>query len=176
QHTIDEVERALHDALKVVGVAIEDQSFVVGGGAVEAELAYQLRKYAPSVGGREQLAIEMFANALEIIPRTLAENAGMDPIDSLLKLRSEHQKGNRGIGIDAISGTVSDLLKKNVIEPTRVKSHAIESATEVATMILRIDDVISSKKSKSETPPGGGSQGAGGMGGGPEGMGGMPPM
>ena len=178
QHTIDEVERALHDALKVVGVAIEDQSFVVGGGAVEAELAYQLRKYAPSVGGREQLAIEMFANALEIVPRTLAENAGMDPIDTLLKLRSEHQKGNKNIGVDALSGTVGDLLKKNVIEPTRVKSHAIESATEVATMILRIDDVISSKKSKSEGAQGG-RPGAPGMGGGPEGMGGMgemPPM
>jgi thermosome len=173
QHTIDEVERALHDALKVVGVAIEDHSFVTGGGAIEAELAYQLRNYAPTVGGREQLAIETFSNALEIVPRTLAENAGMDPIDSLLKLRSDHQRGNKNVGIDAMDGTVSDMLKKNVVEPTRVKSHAIESATEVATMILRIDDVISSKKSKSEGPPGG-MGGGGGMG--PEGMGGMPPM
>ena len=172
QHTIDEVERALHDALKVVGVAIEDQSFVTGGGAIEAELAYQLKKYAPTVGGREQLAIETFANALEIVPRTLAENAGMDPIDSLLKLRSEHQTGNKNVGIDAMDGTVGDLFKKNVLEPVRVKSHAIESATEVATMILRIDDVISSRKSKSEGPPGGMPPGMGG----PEGMGGMPPM
>lgn len=171
QHTIDEVDRALHDALKVVGVAIEDQLFVTGGGAVEAELAYQLRKYAPTVGGREQLAIETFASSLEIVPRTLAENAGMDPIDSLLKLRSEHQKGNKNVGIDAMEGIVGDLLKKNVVEPTRVKSHAIESATEVATMILRIDDIISSKKSRGEGPPGG----MPGMGG-PEGMGGMPPM
>ena len=172
QHTIDEVERALHDALKVVGVAIEDQSFVTGGGAIEAELAYQLKKYAPTVGGREQLAIETFANALEIVPRTLAENAGMDPIDSLLKLRSEHQTGNKNAGIDAMEGAVGDLFKKNVVEPVRVKSHAIESATEVATMILRIDDVISSKKSRSEGPPGGMPPGMGG----PEGMGGMPPM
>jgi chaperonin GroEL (HSP60 family) len=173
QHTIDEVERALHDALKVVGVAIEDQSFVTGGGAIEAELAYQLRKYAPTVGGREQLAIETFANALEIIPRTLAENAGMDPIDSLLKLRSEHQTGNKNAGIDTMEGIVGDLFKKNVVEPVRVKSHAIESATEVATMILRIDDVISSRKSGGGGPPGGGMPP--GMGG-PEGMGGMPPM
>ncbi len=173
QHTIDEVERALHDALKVVGVAIEDQAFVTGGGAAEAELSYQLRQYAPSVGGREQLAIETFANALEIIPRTLAENAGMDSIDSLLKLRSDHQKGNKNAGIDALESKVGDLFKKNVLEPTRVKTHAIESATEVATMILRIDDVISSKKSRSEGPPGGGP---GGPGMGPEGMGGMPPM
>ncbi len=173
QHTIDEVERALHDALKVVGVAIEDQSFVTGGGAIEAELAYQLKKYAPTVGGREQLAIETFANALEIIPRTLAENAGMDPIDSLLKLRSEHQTGNKNAGIDTMEGSVGDLFKKNVVEPVRVKSHAIESATEVATMILRIDDVISSKKSGGGGPPGGGMPP--GMGG-PEGMGGMPPM
>lgn len=171
QHTIDEVERALHDALKVVGVAIEDQSFVTGGGAIEAELSYQLRKYAPSVGGREQLAIETFSNALEVIPRTLAENAGIDPMDSLLKLRSEHQIGNKNAGIDAAEGKVGDMFKKNVVEPTRVKTHAIESATEVATMILRIDDVISSRKSRSEGPPGGGP---GGMG--PEGMGGMPPM
>ncbi len=173
QHTIDEVERALHDALKVVGVAIEDQSFVTGGGAIEAELAYQLRKYAPTVGGREQLAIETFANALEIIPRTLAENAGMDPIDSLLKLRSEHQTGNKNAGIDTMEGIVGDLFKKNVVEPVRVKSHAIESATEVATMILRIDDVISSRKSGGGGSPGGGMPP--GMGG-PEGMGGMPPM
>ncbi|MEM0134994.1 MAG: thermosome subunit beta [Thermoplasmatales archaeon] len=177
QHTIDEVERALHDALKVVGVAIEDQSFVTGGGAIEAELAYQLKKYAPTIGGREQLAIETFANALEIIPRTLAENAGMDPIDSLLKLRSEHQTGNKNAGIDTADGNVGDLSKKNVVEPVRVKSHAIESATEVATMILRIDDVISSKKSGAGgqpggTPPGGMPPGMGG----PEGMGGMPPM
>lgn len=174
QHTIDEVERALHDALKVVGVAIEDESFVPGGGAIEAELAYQLRKYAPTVGGREQLAVEAFSSALEIIPRTLAENAGMDPIDTLLHLRSDHEKGKKSAGVDATEGKVGDLFKKNVIEPTRVKSHAIEAATEVATMILRIDDIISSKKSRSEGPPGGGGVPPG-MGG-PEGMGGMPPM
>lgn len=177
QHTIDEVERALHDALKVVGVAIEDGSVVVGGGATESELSLELRKYAPSIGGREQLAIEAFANALEIIPRTLAENAGMDPIDTLLSLRAEHQKGNKNYGVDAIEGKTGDMLKKNVIEPVRVKKHAIESATEVATMILRIDDVISSKKSKPEGQ-GAGSEGAPGMGGmgGMGGAGGMPPM
>jgi chaperonin GroEL (HSP60 family) len=177
QHTIDEVERALHDALKVVGVAIEDESFVPGGGAIEAELAYQLRKFAPTVGGREQLAVEAFSTALEIIPRTLAENAGMDPIDALLTLRSAHEKGRKNEGVDAFEGKVGDLFKKNVIEPTRVKSHAIEAATEVATMILRIDDVISSRKSKGENPPGGGMPpGMGGGGEGMGGMGGMPPM
>ena len=172
EHVVDEAERALHDALKVVGVALEDGFAVAGGGAAEIELALRLREYAPSVGGREQLAIEAFADALEIIPRTLAENAGMDAIDIIMKLKAEHQKGNKHAGVDVIEGKISDMVEKKVIEPMRVKMQAIESATEVATMILRIDDVIAAKRS--ETPKGGqgGQGGPGGMGG----MGGMPGM
>ena len=169
QHTIDEVDRALHDALKVVGVTLEDGTLVPGGGAIEAEIAKELRKFAPTIGGREQLAIESFANAVEVIPRTLAENAGMDPIDTLLQIRAEHEKGNLNIGVDALNGVVGDVYSKNVIEPARVKKHAIESATEVATMLLRIDDVIAAKKSKPEEKKEGGQ-------GGPGGEGGMPPM
>ncbi len=172
EHVVDEAERALHDALKVVGVALEDGYAVAGGGATEIELALKLREYAPSVGGREQLAIEKFADALEIIPRTLAENAGLDAIDIIMKLKAEHQAGKKYAGIDVFEGKIVDMVERKVIEPMRVKKQAIESATEVATMILRIDDVIASKKS--ETPKGGqgGPGGPGGMGG----MGGMPGM
>ncbi len=174
EHVVDEVERALHDALKVVAVALEDGVAVPGGGATEVELAMKLREYAPSVGGREQLAIEKFADALEIIPRTLAENAGLDAIDIMMKLKAEHQKGNKHAGVDVLEGTISDMLEKKVIEPLRVKKQAIESATEVATMILRIDDVIAAKgsdKGKAPAPPAGGEMGGmGGMGGGMPGM------
>ncbi len=173
EHVVDEAERALHDALKVVGVAIEDEVAVAGGGATEIELSLKLRDYAPSVGGREQLAIEAFADALEVVPRTLAENAGMDAIDIIMKLKAEHQAGKKFAGVDVIEGKISDMKEEKVIEPLRVKKQAIESATEAATMILRIDDVIASKKS--ETPPGA-QGGPGGMPGGmgaPGGMGGM---
>ncbi len=168
EHVVDEVERALHDALRVVGIALEDKKAVPGGGAPEIEVALKLKDYAPTVGGREQLAIEGFAQALEMIPRTLAENAGLDAIDMLIKLRSAHEsQKNRNMGIDAFSGDIGDMMEKKIIEPARVKTQAISSAAEVATMILRIDDVIASKKS-SGPPPGAG----GGMGG----MGGMPGM
>ncbi len=173
EHVVDEAERALHDALKVVGVAMEDGYAVAGGGAAEIELALRLREFAPSVGGREQLAIEAFADALEIIPRTLAENAGMDAIDIIMKLKAEHQKGNKHAGVDVIEGKISDMVEKKVIEPMRVKKQAIESATEVATMILRIDDVIAAKRTE---PPKGGQGGPGGPGGMGGGMGGMPGM
>ncbi len=174
EHVVDEAERALHDALKVVGVALEDGYAVAGGGATDIELALKLREYAPSVGGREQLAIEKFADALEIIPRTLAENAGLDAIDIIMKLKAEHQKGNKHAGIDVFDGKIVDMVEKKVIEPMRVKKQAIESATEVATMILRIDDVIAAKKSEG---PKGGQGGPGGMPGGMGGMGGgMPGM
>ncbi|MGC8630669.1 MAG: thermosome subunit beta [Thermoplasmata archaeon] len=179
EHVIAEVERALHDALKVVSVAIEEGVAVPGGGAIETELAMQLRKYAPTVGGREQLAIEAFANALEVIPRTLAENAGMDAINILIDIRSQHEKGNKGFGIDVFSNKAKDMFEEGVIEPAKVKEQAIESAMEVATMILRIDDVIQSKKREGQPGgmPGGGMPG-GGMGGMPGmgGMGGMPEM
>ncbi len=164
EHVVDEVERSLHDALRVVGVALEDGKAVPGGGAPEIEVALQLRDYAPSVGGREQLAIEAFAQAMEVIPRTLAENAGLDAIDMLIKLRSAHEsKKKRSAGLDVHTGDIEDMRKKKVIEPIRVKRQAISSATDVATMILRIDDVIAAKKSS--PPPSGGGGGMGGMGG-----------
>lgn len=170
EHVVDEVERALHDALKVVAVAVEDGVVVPGGGAPEMEVALRLRDYGQSVGGREQLAIEAFAEALEIIPWTLAENAGMDMIDVLIELKNAHtKKSGKSHGVNVLGNKVSDMLAENVIEPLRVKTQAILSATEVASMVLRIDDVIASKKlSPSEKmPPGGGGMG---------GMGGMPGM
>ncbi len=169
EHVIDESERALHDALKVTAVAIEDGKAIPGGGSAEIEMSLGLTKYGSKVGGREQLAIEAFAKATEIIPWTLAENAGLDSINVLIKLRSEHEgKKKKAAGIDVSTGNVRDMAKQNIIEPLRVKTQAIESATDVANMILRIDDVIAAKKGMGGPPPG-----AGGM---PGGMGGMPGM
>jgi chaperonin GroEL (HSP60 family) len=172
EHVVDEVERALHDAIRVVGVAIEDGKATPGGGATEIEVALRLRDYASTVGGREQLAIEAFADALEIIPWTLGENAGLDSIDLLIELKSKHEgkKANKNAGVDVYSGKVKDMIKLNVMEPIRVKTQAVKSATDVAAMILRIDDIIASKQMEGP-PPGAGAPGMGGMGG----MGGMPP-
>jgi len=168
EHVVDELERGMHDALKVVGVALEDGKYVAGGGAAEIELALKLRDYAASVGGREQLAIQAFADAVEVVPRALAENAGLDPIDMLVALRSAHERGEKNAGLDVFLGEPTDMVKAGVIEPLRVKTQAISSGTESATMILRIDDVIAS--SKASMPAGGGMPpGAGGMG--MEGMG-----
>lgn len=165
-HIIDESDRALHDALKVVAVAVEDGMVIPGGGSAEIELSMGLTKFGTKVGGREQLAIEAYAKATEIIPWTLAENAGLDSIDILIKLRSEHEgKKLKTAGINLDTGKVVDMKKFNIIEPLRVKTQAIESATDVANMILRIDDVIAGKKGAGGPPPG-----AGGM---PPGMGGM---
>jgi chaperonin GroEL (HSP60 family) len=173
EHVVDEVERILHDALRVVSAAVEDGKAVAGGGSPEVELSLLLKDYAANVGGREQLAIEAFANALDVIPRTLGENAGLDPINVLIKLRAEHgKKGGKTAGVNILSGEPQDMLKANVIEPLRVKTQAIESATEVAGMILRIDDVIASKKTPTPPPGAGGHEHGGGMGG----MGGMPGM
>ena len=172
EHVVDEVERALHDALKVVGVAIEEQKMVAGGGSLEIEIGLKLKKYATTVGGREQLAIEAFARAMDIIPWSLSENAGLDTIDTLIKLKSQHEidENNKYLGVDVFTGEPKDMLKERVIEPLKVKRHAILAATDVASMILRIDDVIASKKT--DMPPGGGGMPpGGGMGG----MGGMPP-
>ncbi len=166
EHVVDEVERALHDALKVVSVAIEDGVAVAGGGAPEIELSLRLKDYGQSVGGREQLAIEAFSEALEIIPWTLAENAGMDMIDVVIELKNAHnKKSGKNFGVNVLENRVSDMLIAKVIEPLRVKTQAIQSATEVASMILRIDDVIASRKmSPSEMgPPKGGMGGMGGM-------------
>jgi len=163
EHVAAEAERALHDALRVVGVAIEDETLVAGGGSPEVELALRLREYASTLKGREQLAVAKFADALEVIPRTLAENAGLDPIDMLVEMRSQHEKGNKTAGLNVFTGKVVDMWKEGVVEPLRVKTQAISSGTEAATMILRIDDVLSSK-SGGGMPPGG-PGGMGGMGG-----------
>jgi chaperonin GroEL (HSP60 family) len=170
EHVVDEIERALEDALRVVALSVEDGKIVAGGGAPEVELALRLREYAATVGGRSQLAIEAFANAMEIIPRTLAENAGLDAINSLVDLRSAHEKGLKTHGLNVYTGKVVDMIQEGVVEPLRVKTQAIGSATEVATMILRIDDVIAAKELKGAPP------GAGGMPPGMGGMGGMPGM
>lgn len=153
EHVVDELERSLEDALNVVAVAIEDGKTVIGGGAAATEISLGLRDYASTVGGREQIAIEAFANAIEIIPRTLAENAGLDPIDVLIDIRKAHKKGNKNAGINLFTGKISDMKESNVIEPFRVGKQAIESATDAAVMILRIDDVIASKAPEGKAPP-----------------------
>ncbi|MFX1386295.1 MAG: thermosome subunit beta [Promethearchaeota archaeon] len=166
---VDEVERAIHDALCVIRDVVEDQKLVGGGGAPELETAIQLRTFASTLGGREQLAVEVFADSLDIIPKTLAENAGLDQIDTLMKLRAAHQQGNKFAGHDLDTGdVVNDMAKAGVVEPTVVKVQAIKSSTEATSMILRIDDVIAS--AKSAMPPGMPPGGPGGM---PPGMGGM---
>ncbi|MBE0525821.1 MAG: thermosome subunit, partial [Candidatus Thorarchaeota archaeon] len=148
---------------------VEDGTYVAGGGSVEAEIAKRLEAYANKIGGREQLAIEAFAESLLIIPKTLAENGGHDPIDIIADLNKDHSSAT-GIwfGVDVFNGKTGDMMKTGVIEPTRVKSQAIRAAAEAAQMILRIDDVIAARAS-SGPPPG---MGGGGMGG----MGGMPGM
>jgi len=146
---IDEAERSIHDALYVVRDVIQEPKIVAGGGAIEAEIAKELRKFAPKIGGREQLAIEAFAEAMESIPKTLSENAGLEAIDVLVKLRSEHDKAEgQYTGINVLSGKVVNMYEKGVIDPVSVKEQAIKSAAEVAAMILRIDDVIASTKPK----------------------------
>jgi thermosome len=174
EHVVDELDRALEDALRVVSVAVEDKKFVAGGGAPEIELSLRLRDYAASVGGRAQLAIEAFANALEIIPRTLAENAGLDPIDKLVELRAAHERGEKTAGLNVIDSKIEDMLASGVVEPLRVKTQAVSSAAEAAVMILRIDDVIAASKMSKEGMPGPEEMGGmGGMGGMPPGMGGF---
>ena len=163
EHVVDEADRALHDALKVTAVAMEDGIALPGGGSMEIELSLALDKFGSKVGGREQLAIEAFSRATEIIPWTLAENAGLDAIDVLIKLRSEHEgKKRKTAGIDVNTGKVVDMQKANIIEPMRVKTQAIQAASEVAIMILRIDDVIAARKGAGG-PPGGMPGGMGGM-------------
>jgi thermosome len=158
ERMVDEAERAMIDALSVVSDVTENNKIVAGGGAVEIEVAKELRKYATKVGGREQLAIEAFASAMEIIPRTLTENAGFDPIDVLVELRSVHDKdAGKYMGINVFTGKVQNSLESGIVEPLTVKEQAIKSAAESASMILRIDDVIMSKAPKGG--PGGGMPG-----------------
>jgi thermosome len=166
ERMVDEAERAMTDALSVVSDVIENNKIVAGGGAVEIEVAKELRRYATKVGGREQLAVEAFADAVEVIPRTLAENAGLEPIDVLVDLRSAHEKEDgKYIGINVFTGKTQNSLDNGVIEPISVKEQAIKSAAESAAMILRIDDVITAKAPK------GGPGGPGGPGGMPGGEG-----
>jgi thermosome len=153
EHVVDEVERALEDAIGDLCAVIGDGKIVAGGGAPEIEVARQLREYSTKLSGREQLAVKAFADAMEVIPRTLAENAGLDPIDMLVELKAKHEKGEKWAGIDVFSGKVVNIWEKGVIEPLKVKTQAIKSASEVATMILRIDDVIAAGKLEKEVPP-----------------------
>ncbi|MBN1763552.1 MAG: TCP-1/cpn60 chaperonin family protein [Methanomicrobia archaeon] len=167
EHVVDEVDRSLHDTLRVLGSIIEDGKAVAGGGSVETELALKLRDYSASLKGREQLAVEKFAEAMEIIPRTLAENSGLDPIDKLVALKAAHERGEKYAGLDVYTGKIVDMRASNVIEPLRTKRQAVQSAAEAAIMILKIDDVIASKKGMPAPPGGAGGMPPGGM---PEGM------
>jgi archaeal chaperonin len=166
QRIVDEAERALHDALMVTKDVVELPAVVAGGGAPEAEVSFQLKSWAQKLTGREQLAALKFADAIESIPLTLAENAGMDPIDTQVDLRAKHGKEGKWFGVDAMNGKVADMYAKSVWEPLAVKLQILRAATEAACMILRIDDVIAASKMRAPpSPPGGGG-----------GMGGMPPM
>ncbi len=155
-HVVSEVERAVVDARGAVSSALEEGTFVVGGGSIEMELSKDLHNYATEIGGREQLAIQAFADTLEIIPRTLAENAGMDPIDTLVSLKNKHKKDDgKYFGVDVMEGKVESLKEKGIFEPSKVKKQAISSATETARLVLRIDDIISSRGKAGGMPPGG---------------------
>ncbi len=156
ERMVDEADRAMNDALSVVADVVKDNMIVAGGGATESEIAKVLRAFATTVGGREQLAIEVFADALEIVPKTLAENAGLESIDILVGLRAAHEKKNGHLmGVDVFKGEIVNSYENGVIEPLKVKEQAMKSAAEVASMILRIDDVIASTKPASGAPPGG---------------------
>jgi len=156
ERMLDEADRIIHDVLSVIADLYKKNKVVAGGGATETEIAKQLREYAVQIGGRAQLAVEAFAKSLEIIPRTLAENAGLEQIDILVNLRSVHEKsGGKFMGVDVFSGKIVDMFENGVIEPLSVKEQAIKSASEASTMILRIDDVISSKNTGAPGGPGG---------------------
>jgi thermosome len=169
---VDEAERSIHDALCVIRDVVQDPKILAGGGAPEIEVARRLRRYAEGLAGRERLAVSAFAEAMEVVPTTLAENAGMDPIDAISEMQSKHEKGETWAGLNSLEGEVSDMASLDVYEPTQVKAQAIKSATEASTLLLKIDDVIAASKMR---PPAGGPEGMppGGMGGMP---GGMPPM
>ena len=163
EQSVDEAERSITDVIGAISSVIVDGKYVIGGGSIEIDLANGLRAYSGDVGGREQLAIQKFADALESIPKTLSESAGMDAIDTLVQLRSKH-KGKEGssFGVDIFKNAVGDMSSNGVYEPMKIKRQAIDSASEAAEIILRIDDMISSR-SKSRAP--GGPPGMGDMGG-----------
>jgi thermosome len=155
ERMVDEAERAMNDALSVVADVIEYNKIVAGGGAIEAEIAKVLRSYATKVGGREQLAVEAFADSIEIVPKTLAENAGLESIDILVGLRAAHEKAKGHLmGVNVFTGKIVDMYKNGVVEPLRVKEQAMKSAAEVASMVIRIDDVIAATKPKEGKAPG----------------------
>ena len=154
ERMVDEAERAMKDALSVVADVVENNKVVAGGGSIEAEIAKELRKYATKVGGREQMAISAFAEAMEVIPRTLSDNAGLGTIDVLVNLRAAHEKPKgQFMGVEVFSGKIVDMMEEGVLEPLSVKEHAVKSATEAATMILRIDDVVAASKPKEPKMP-----------------------
>ncbi len=177
QQVVDSLERALDDALHAVATAIESGKLLAGGGAPEAAVSIELRKYAASLKGREQLAVEKFADAIEVVPKTLAENAGFNPIDKMVALKSKQEQLGSTYGLNAYTGEIVDMWDLGVVEPLRVKVQAIYSATDAANLILRIDDVIAAKKKEEEETREGQMPGMGGMPGmcGMPGMGGMPP-
>lgn len=171
ERVVDEAERSIHDSLCVVKDVVEEPKIVAGGGSSEIEVARLLRDFAETLVGRERLAVMAFADALEVIPTTLSTNSGMDPIDAISEMQSEHAKGNKWVGVNGIENVVADMTELNVYEPMVVKAQSIKSATEASVMLLKIDDIIAtSKMSAPSGPPGGGP---GEM---PGGMGGMPPM
>jgi len=153
EHVIDEIKRALEDAVGDIAAALKSGKVVAGAGSPEVELARNLRHYGDSLSGREQLAVMAFADAVEVIPRTLAENAGLDPIDMLTEAKAAHDKGQKWAGINVFTGKIVDAWKNGVIEPLKIKTQAISSAAEVAVMILRIDDVIASSSKGADMPP-----------------------
>jgi len=170
ERIVDEAERSVHDALCVVRDVVQEPKILAGGGSPEMEVARALRDYAESLPGREQLAVQGFAEAIESVPLTLSENAGLDPIDILSELRARHEKGEKWAGVDVFEGKIEDMEKLEVYDPLAVKKQVIKSATEASTMILKIDDVIAAGKMKAPPMPPGGP---GGMP--PGGYGGMPP-
>jgi len=154
-HVIDEAKRAVEDAIGDVAASLKTGKIVAGGGAPEIELSKGLRSFADSLSGREQLAVNAFAEAIEVIPRTLAENSGLDPIDLMTELKAAHDKGQKWAAIDVFTGKIVDAWKEGVLEPLKIKTQAVSTASEVATMILRIDDVIASGSKDSGAGPGG---------------------
>jgi chaperonin GroEL (HSP60 family) len=173
-HVVDEIERGVNDALDVVADTIAQGEVLAGGGAPEVELAGRLRDYADGISGREQLAIEAFADSLEVVPRALAENAGIDSIDTLVDIRAAHEDGDVQTGLNVLSGDVENTFEAGIVEPAFAKRQAISSATEAASLVLKIDDIISAGDLSTEGEedaggpggaPGGGMGGMGGMGG-----------
>ncbi len=173
EHVSDELERGINDALDVVASTVSDGRVLAGGGATEVELAGRIRDYADSVSGREQLAVEAFADALELVPRVLAENAGLDSIDTLVELRSAHESGDERAGLNVFSGDVVDTYDDGVVEPAHAKTQALSSAAEAANLVLKIDDIIQAEQTEGEGGAGGPGGAPGGMGGMGGGMGGM---